>query len=104
MNLSNMSINDLRELDSRIGIEIKSRAGKEIEAARQQIAAIAKSVGLSPIDFLAMKIGPSRKEASPAHYRHPTDASITWSGKGRVLNWIKEMRAAASEPTDLQAA
>lgn len=103
MNLENISMNDLRELEVRVGIEIKSRAHKEIEVARQQIAAIAKSVGLSPKDLLTMKTGPANKEAAPARYRHPTDASITWSGKGRVPNWIKEMRAAGNEPADLQA-
>lgn len=36
----------------------------------------------------------SQAGSAPPKYRHPENAGVTWTGKGRQPNWIKEAEAA----------
>jgi DNA-binding protein H-NS len=38
---------------------------------------------------------------APAKYRHPENASLTWSGRGRQPGWYKEALEAGKTPEDL---
>ena len=46
MDLSNMSLGDLRNLQEQIKKEMKTREHQEVQKAREQILAIAQSVGM----------------------------------------------------------
>ena len=51
--------------------------------------AIAQSVGV-PLDDLvrSTKAGKASKKAA-VQYRHPENASLEWTGRGRQPHWIK---------------
>ena len=53
MDLSNMSVGDLRNLQEQIKQEMKKREVQEVQKAREQILAIAQSVGVSLKDLMA---------------------------------------------------
>jgi len=53
MDLSNMSVGDLRNLQEQIKQEMKKREVQEVQKAREQILAIAQSVGVPLKDLLA---------------------------------------------------
>ena len=93
MDLSNMSVGDMRNLQEQIKQEMKKREVQEVQKAREQILAIAQSVGVPLKDLLATggRSGNSSKGNTVAvRYRHPDNASQQWTGRGRQPKWVKE--------------
>lgn len=89
MDLSNMSVGDLRNLQDQIKQEMKKREHQEVAKAREQILAIAASVGLSPKDLIGSGIRVKTGTVA-VRYRHPDNASQQWTGRGRQPKWVKE--------------
>ena len=89
MDLSNLSIGDLRNLQDQIKQEMKKREQQEVQKAREQILAIAQSVGM-PLKEL-ISTGRGGKTGSVAvRYRHPENSAQQWTGRGRQPKWVKE--------------
>jgi len=93
MDLSNLSLGDLRNLQEQIKQEMKKREHQEVQKAREQILAIAQSVGV-PLKDLLNSSGRGAKTANPGsvavRFRNPDDASQQWTGRGRQPKWVKE--------------
>ncbi len=53
MDLSNLGLSELRALEQQVNIEMKHREREEVARARQQILAIAQSIGIPITDLLA---------------------------------------------------
>lgn len=88
MDLSNMSVGDLRNLQEQIKVEMKKREQQEVAKAREQILAIAQSVGVPLKDLIG---NGGRKTGSVAvRYRHPNNSTQQWTGRGRQPKWVKE--------------
>jgi DNA-binding protein H-NS len=90
MDLSNMSVGDLRNLQEQIKQEMKKREAQEVQKAREQIMAIAQSVGVPLKDLLATSGRGSKGNTVAVRYRHPDNASQQWTGRGRQPKWVKE--------------
>lgn len=88
MDLSNLSVAELRSLQDSITMGLKGREQQEITKAREQILAIAKSVGVSVNDLVS---GSVRAKSGPVvvQYRNPDDHSQQWTGRGRQPKWVK---------------
>lgn len=86
IDLSKHSIAQLRELQSQIEEQIKLRQRSEVGKAKQQIIAIAESVGMTVIEIMGKK----ETKAVAAQYRNPEDPTQQWSGRGRQPLWIKD--------------
>jgi DNA-binding protein H-NS len=94
MDLSNMSLGDLRNLQEQIKQEMKQREQQEVQKAREQIIAIAQSVGVPLKDLIATggrgaKAG-TKSGSVAVRYRNPDDESQQWTGRGRQPKWVKE--------------
>jgi DNA-binding protein H-NS len=89
MDLSNMSLGDLRNLQEQIKQEMKKREHQEVQKAREQILAIAQSVGVPLKDLLATNRG-GKTGTVAVRYRHPDNSSQQWTGRGRQPKWVKE--------------
>jgi DNA-binding protein H-NS len=94
MDLSNLSLGDLRNLQEQIKQEMKKREQEEVQKAREQILAIAQSVGIPVKDLIStagrgQKSGGGTGSVAP-RYRNPADASQQWTGRGRQPKWVKE--------------
>ena len=89
MDLSNLSIGDLRNLQDQIKLEMKKREQQEVAKAREQILAIAQSVGMPLKDLLAAS-GRVKTGTVAVRYRHPDNSSLQWTGRGRQPRWVKE--------------
>jgi DNA-binding protein H-NS len=101
MDLSNMSASDLRNLQEQIKRELKNRESQDLQKAREQIFAIAQSVGLPLKDLVAL--GNRNKGGTvPARYRNPADSSQLWTGRGRQPKWVKEWVDAGKSMDDLR--
>ncbi|KFC64258.1 MULTISPECIES: H-NS family nucleoid-associated regulatory protein [Massilia] len=92
MDLSNMSVGDLRNLQEQIKQEMKKREVQEVQKAREQILAIAQSVGVPLKDLLATggRGNATKGNSVAVRYRHPDNASQQWTGRGRQPKWVKE--------------
>jgi DNA-binding protein H-NS len=95
MDLSNLSLGDLRNLQEQIKQEMKKREVQEVQKAREQILAIAQSVGM-PLKDLISASGRGGKSSGAStgsvavRYRNPDNASQQWTGRGRQPKWVKE--------------
>src|SRR5471032_3076269 len=94
-----MTSAELRELGSTITGQLGLREKQDIENARNQIRAIAESVGM-PVSELVAGI-PSSGKSKPAavakprvavaiKYRNPENSEETWTGRGRTPNWMQK--------------
>lgn len=94
MDLSNLSLGDLRNLQEQIKQEMKKREHQEVQKAREQILAIAQSVGVPLKDLMTSTRGGAKATGGTGsvavRYRHPDDASQQWTGRGRQPKWVKE--------------
>jgi len=93
MDLSNMSVADLRNLQEQIKQEMKKRETQDLQKAREQILAIAQSVGVPLKDLLATGgrgANSSKGNTVAVRYRHPDNSSQQWTGRGRQPKWVKE--------------
>ncbi len=95
MDLSNLSVTELRELDACVQENLKNRQNKEIELARNEIYAIAHRLGL-PLQSVLAKEGRSRTGKVAVRYRNPRNQSEEWSGRGRQPKWVQQMIAAGA--------
>ena len=93
MDLSGLSVAELRALQDEIKQTLKDREQQELTKAREQILAIAQNAGISLQDLLGA--GSRSKSSAPKAkvavcYRHPSDANLQWTGRGRQPKWVQE--------------
>ncbi|CDG83409.1 H-NS histone family protein [Janthinobacterium agaricidamnosum] len=89
MDLSNLSLAELRTLQDDIKKQMKKREQDDLSKAREQILAIAQSVGVSVKDLVGAGIRVKTGTVA-VRYRNPNDASQQWTGRGRQPKWVKE--------------
>ena len=98
MDLSGLSVAQLRVLQEEVKQALKNREHEELAKAREQILAIAQNAGMSLKDLL----GQSRTKSSATkakvavRYRHHANASLQWTGRGRQPKWVQEWVASGS--------
>jgi DNA-binding protein H-NS len=105
MNLSNMSVAELRALQEQIAQEIKAKTQAELVKAREEILAIAKSAGISLRELLDTQSNTKHrapKTKVAVRYRHPADSSLQWTGRGRQPKWVQEWVVAGKSLDDLR--
>jgi DNA-binding protein H-NS len=90
MDLSGLSVKDLRVLQEQVKHEIKKREREDVVKAREQILAIAESVGLPLKDIIGSNLRTKTATTVAVRYRHPSDASLQWTGRGRQPKWVKD--------------
>ena len=100
MDLSNMSSADLRNLQEQVKRELKQRESQDLAKAREEIFAIAKSVGV-PLKDLVGGAGVKTGSVAP-RYRNPADPTQLWTGRGRQPKWVKEWLEAGKDIAGLK--
>lgn len=88
MDISNTPLAELKSLLAQIPKEIERREKEEMIKARKEIEAFAAERGFALSDLLGET--PAKKERSPVavKYKHPTDATLAWTGRGRQPKWV----------------
>lgn len=95
--LTNFSLDELKDLHSKIDENIKARKKEEIGKVQQQILALAASLGMTLEQIMKGK-NPA-KQVEP-RFRHPKKPELQWSGRGRKPLWIQEYLDASGETMD----
>jgi len=102
MDLSNLSSGELRKLQEQLQHELKKRESQDLARAREEILAIAKSVGVSVQDLVG-GVAPRVKTGKVApQYRNPADTSQEWTGRGRQPKWVKDWVDAGNDVAALK--
>jgi len=100
MDLKKLNLKQLEKLKSDLEAEFKEREKAKLEDARKAAEAAAKKHGFSLSDLVGG--GKKAKKASaPPKYKNPSNASETWSGRGRQPVWFKTALAAGKTPEDM---
>lgn len=88
MELSNLSVADLRSLQQNVVHELMKREQQEVADARERILAIANSVGVSVSELVS---GSVRSKSGPVavRFRNPDNPTQQWTGRGRQPKWVK---------------
>jgi DNA-binding protein H-NS len=106
MDLTKLSISELRELDSQITVEIAEGDRRRKAEAMQQIHAVAAALGVPLESLLAPKGKVERQPGQRAKtqgYRDPANPSNVWGGAGPRPAWMKAALAAGVPLDQLRA-
>ncbi|MDR9432751.1 MAG: H-NS histone family protein [Spiribacter sp.] len=101
MDFSNYTTGQLNELKKDIDKEISARRKDDAKKAQQELKSVAERYGFTLSDLVA---GQSKKTRSQTkvRFQHPSDASKTWSGRGRKPMWVKEYEASGRSLEELR--
>ena len=99
-NLEEMSLKELRQLQKDLAKAISTYEDRHKAEARAKLEAIAKEMGYSLAELINVEVNATRAPAV-AKYRHPENAAVTWSGRGRKPQWFVEALAAGKSADDL---
>ena len=92
MDLSTLTVIQLRELQQQIPQELKRREAQDKVNILNEVRAFAKARGYAIEDLIGKDVkvkssGPTGKVK--VKYRHPSDASLEWTGRGRKPKWVE---------------
>ncbi len=100
-NLEAMSLKELRQLQKGLAKAISTYEDRHKAEARAKLEAIAKEMGYSLADLIGVDVKITRAPAV-AKYRHPENAALTWSGRGRKPLWLVDALAAGKSAAELE--
>lgn len=95
MDLTALTVAELKKLLSDIPKEIMRREKSEKARIRKELEALAATKGYSLEELIADAEENIKRVSKPvaAKYRHPEDHSLNWSGRGRKPSWVVEFLA-----------
>lgn len=86
-----LNYKQLLNLEAKIAAAIVKRKQEEKAELKRKIAEMAKSSGFDVEDVVGTKRGRRgalRGSKVAPKYRHPKEASLTWTGRGRQPRWL----------------
>ncbi len=91
MDLSRLSIAELNTLQKDITREIERRRRSEADSLLSEFRKRAAEMGLSLDDLVGGRASIAKRGKVAPKYRHPQDASLTWTGRGKRPRWVDEV-------------
>lgn len=98
LDIDSMSLDELKALQKQVARAIDGYKERQRQKALAELDAKAQEMGFSLNELMGAK--KARKGGIPK-YRHPADPSVTWTGKGRRPDWIKDALAKGKSLDDL---
>lgn len=89
MDLSNLNLNDLKALQKQIADTIVTRKDRLKEEVKSKIRTLASEHGMTLEELFGIKAAPGKSKLAPK-YRNPNPPHQTWSGRGRVPQWMHD--------------
>lgn len=104
IDIKNMTRRELEALQGRIANALEKIKKNDRKKALAAAEAAAKQHGfslaqLSPVEKKPAKAAKPAKKSQP-RFKHPENAKVTWTGKGRRPDWIKEGLASGKKLED----
>lgn len=104
--LTELSLEELRNLASAIPLEIRKREEANKKEALAEVNDLLKARGITLDDLLgasgnaARGAGAAKRRVQPK-YRHPENPALTWTGRGRQPKWLVELLASGKTLEEL---
>lgn len=95
-----LSLKELKSLQKDLAKAISTFEDRQRSDARSKLEVLAKEMGYSLADLIGTEVKPTRAPAA-AKYRHPANAALTWSGRGRKPLWFVAALEAGKSPEDM---
>lgn len=94
MDLTTLNTAELRDLLQQIPAELKRRESQEKAAVLEEMRALARARGYAFEEILNKEAAPAKVKASSGikvrvKYRHPQNAELEWTGRGRKPKWVE---------------
>ena len=91
MDISTLSVAQLRDLQQQIPAEIKRREVQEKVNVLNEVRAFAKTRGYAIEDLLGkeVKVKATTGNKVKVKYRHPQNDELEWTGRGRKPKWVE---------------
>lgn len=97
MDLNTLSLKELKKLRKDVDKTIANFKDRQKREALAELEKKAAEMGFS----LAELTGAGKiKKVSAPKYRNPADASQTWTGRGRIPQWMKDFEASGKSRDD----
>lgn len=98
MDISTLSLAELKNLLNTLPAEIKHREKSEKAKTLKELEAFAAERGFSLNELLGDASTKVKKEKSTVavKYRHPQNAELAWTGRGRQPKWVAELLASGA--------
>ena len=94
MDLSTLTIAQLRDLQQQIPVELKRREAQDKANILNEVRAFAKARGFALEELVGkeakIKVSTGKVKVK---YRHPENAVLEWTGRGRQPKWVAEWLA-----------
>lgn len=92
MELTSLSVAELKMLLEQIPAEIKRREKADKARIRQELEELAAKSGYTLDELLNDAASSVRKKPGTVavKYRHPTEVALAWTGRGRQPKWVAE--------------
>lgn len=87
INLADYSIEDLVNLIKNAESMLEQKVAERKKEAKKEIKELASVYGFELNDLFENK---RVKKSVPVKYRHPENPTLSWTGRGRQPNWLKE--------------
>ena len=98
--LEALSLNELKKMQKDVAKAISTFEDRQKAEARVKVEALARDLGYSLAELVGTETKFSRAPAA-AKYRHPENAALTWSGRGRKPQWFVEALEAGKTAGEL---
>lgn len=85
--IHHMSLEELRLLRTRISNAIAVRERERRRTALAELQAIARKFGFSMNELVDASL-PKRRAPARTKFRHPENALLAWSGRGKQPTWF----------------
>ena len=95
-----LSLKELKSLQKDLAKAISTYEERQKSDARSKLETIAKEMGYSLAELIDTDVKPTRVPAA-AMYRHPENAALTWSGRGRKPLWFVAAIESGKSPEDM---
>ena len=97
MDLNTFSLKELKKLRKDVDKAITDFEARKKREALAELEKKASDMGFTLNELLGS--GKVKKVSAPK-YRNPADASQTWTGRGRIPQWMKDIEAKGGSRDD----
>ena len=92
MDLSSLTVIELRDLQQQIPQELKRREAQDKANILNEVRAFAKARGYAIEDLIGgkeAKVKVASTNKVKVKYRHPENPELEWTGRGRKPKWVE---------------
>ncbi|MBN2631180.1 MAG: H-NS histone family protein [Rhodobacteraceae bacterium] len=100
INLNDLSLKDLKDLQSQVAKAIASFQERRKKEAIAELEEKARAMGFSLSELVGLT-APKKRAPAAAKYANPANASETWSGRGRKPRWFDLALKSGAKPEDM---